>query len=57
MLFSEAAGANAVSALKNINSVTDYNSAISMVKYQEFVHTQVRRFIVVRRRKEFCFAV
>ncbi|KAI4945164.1 hypothetical protein J4E91_008141 [Alternaria rosae] len=57
VLFSEAAGANAVNALKNINTVTDYNSAISMVKYREYVHTQVRRFIVVKRKKEFCFAV
>jgi hypothetical protein len=57
VLFSEAAGANAVNAMKNINNVTDYNSSISVVKYRELVHTQVRRFIVVKRKKEFCFAV
>ncbi|KAH6865209.1 hypothetical protein BKA58DRAFT_241012 [Alternaria rosae] len=57
ILFSEAAGANAVVALRNINNVTDYNSSISMVKYRELVHTQVRRFIVVKRKREFCFAV
>lgn len=57
MLFSEAAGANAVTALKNINNVTDYNSSISVVKYRENVHSQVRRFIVVKRKREFCFAV
>ena len=57
MLFSEAAGANAINALQTINNVTDYNSAISVVKYRELVHTQVRRFIVVKRKREFCFAV
>ena len=60
MLFSEAAGANAVNAvnaLQTINNVTDYNSAISVVKYRELVHTQVRRFIVVKRKREFCYAV
>jgi len=57
VLFSEAAGANAVNALQTINNVTDYNSAISVVKYRELVHTQVRRFIVVKRKREFCFAV
>jgi hypothetical protein len=35
---------------------TDYNSAISLVKFGEAVHTQVRRFVVVRAKLEFCFA-
>jgi hypothetical protein len=40
-------------------TVTSYNSAasISEVRYQgNFVHTQTRRFVVVRTRREFCFA-
>jgi len=57
VLFSEAAGVNAFTAMRNINNVTDYNSSISMVKYRELWHTQVRRFIVVKRKKEVCFAV
>jgi hypothetical protein len=51
ILFSEAAGANA------LNAVTDYNTALSKVRYDEFVHSQVRRFIVVRRKREFCYAM
>jgi hypothetical protein len=36
---------------------TDYNSSFTTVKYDgNVVFTNVRRFIVVRRRKEFCFA-
>ncbi|KAF2794487.1 hypothetical protein K505DRAFT_242039, partial [Melanomma pulvis-pyrius CBS 109.77] len=46
VLFTEAAGSTA----------TSYNSSISFVKYNERVHSQIRRFIVVRARKEFCFA-
>ncbi|KAF2134756.1 hypothetical protein P153DRAFT_329412 [Dothidotthia symphoricarpi CBS 119687] len=50
MLFTEAAG----------TTVTDYNtthSAISQVAYGEPVYTQIRRFIVVRHKREFCYAV
>ncbi|KAF2464455.1 uncharacterized protein BDR25DRAFT_242405, partial [Lindgomyces ingoldianus] len=47
VLFTEAAGSTAV---------TDYNTAISYVKYDEAVHTQIRRFVVVRAKTEFCFA-
>lgn len=54
VLFSENAGANAVNAL---NPMADYNTNLSKVKYNEYVHTQVRRFIVTRRKREFCFAV
>jgi hypothetical protein len=51
ILFTEPAGNNA------INSVTDYNSALSMVQYGEWAHTQVRRFIVARRKREHCYSV
>jgi hypothetical protein len=54
VLFTEAAGAN---ALNKLNPMADYNTNLSKVKYDEFVHTQVRRFIVVKRKREFCFAV
>ncbi|KAI4644472.1 hypothetical protein J4E93_006375 [Alternaria ventricosa] len=37
--------------------MADYNTNLSKVKYNEFVHTQVRRFIVTKRKREFCFAV
>ena len=38
-------------------AATDYNSSISEVRYQgNLVHTSVRRFIVVRQKREFCFA-
>lgn len=50
MLFTEAAG----------STVTDYNSSYSNMSlpiHGELVHTQIRRFIVVRQRREFCFAV
>jgi hypothetical protein len=37
--------------------VTDYNSSISVVNYaKNYVHTQVRRFVVVRAKREFCYA-
>ncbi|KAH7378343.1 hypothetical protein BKA66DRAFT_467089 [Pyrenochaeta sp. MPI-SDFR-AT-0127] len=51
VLFTEAAGQTA------LNAVTDYNTALSRVRYNEWAHTQVRRFVIVRRRREFCFAV
>jgi hypothetical protein len=51
VLFTEAAGANAV------NRFPDYNTTLSQVQYGEFAHTQVRRFIIVRRKREYCFAV
>ncbi|KAH4177157.1 hypothetical protein HBH98_180920 [Parastagonospora nodorum] len=53
VLFTEPAGANAI---RN-NAVTDYNSALSYVMLGGVAHTQVRRFIVVRNRKAFCYAV
>jgi hypothetical protein len=37
--------------------MADYNTSLSKVKYDEYVHTQVRRFIVTKRKREFCFAV
>ncbi|RYN27968.1 hypothetical protein AA0112_g7764 [Alternaria arborescens] len=51
VLFTETAGANA------INPMADYNTSLSRVKYNEFAHTQVRRFIVTKSKREFCFAV
>lgn len=47
VLFTEGAGATA----------TSYNSSLTYVKYGELAHTQVRRFIVVRQRKAFCYAI
>ncbi|EMD97318.1 hypothetical protein COCC4DRAFT_61570 [Bipolaris maydis ATCC 48331] len=47
VLFSEAAGSTA----------TAYNNSISIVRYGEYVHSQIRRFIVVAPRHGFCFAV
>ncbi|KAH7378350.1 hypothetical protein BKA66DRAFT_149905 [Pyrenochaeta sp. MPI-SDFR-AT-0127] len=39
------------------STVTSYNSAISEARYKgNYVHTQSRRFVVVRRRRGFCFA-
>ena len=52
VLFSEAAG-----AANTLNPMADYNTNLSKVKYNAHVHTQVRRFIVVKRKREFCFAV
>ncbi|KAF2823140.1 hypothetical protein CC86DRAFT_263080, partial [Ophiobolus disseminans] len=51
VLFTESAGANTLKA------VTHYNDAISRVRHNEFVHTQIRRFIVVKRRRDFCCTV
>ncbi|KAI4659355.1 uncharacterized protein J4E78_005782 [Alternaria triticimaculans] len=57
VLFSEATGGDAVNVLQKVNNATDYNDSVSIVKYGEMVHTQVRRFIVVKHKREFCFAV
>ncbi|CAN9445342.1 unnamed protein product [Alternaria alternata] len=54
VLFTETAGADNVNGL---NPMADYNTSLSPVRYDEHVHTQVRRFIVVKQRREFCFAV
>ncbi|KAI4945159.1 hypothetical protein J4E91_008136 [Alternaria rosae] len=54
VLFTEPAGPN---ALNGLNPMADYNTNLSIVKYDDFVRTQVRRFIVTKRRREFCFAV
>jgi hypothetical protein len=51
ILFIEPAGANAV------NNVTYYNPNLSQVQYGEYAHSQVRRFIVVKHKREYCFAV
>jgi len=37
--------------------MADYNTSLSRVRFGEHVHTQVRRFIVVKRKRAFCFAV
>lgn len=47
MLFTEPAGSTA----------TSYNDSVTLVKYGELAYTQVRRFIVVRQKKAFCFAM
>ncbi|CAN9452811.1 unnamed protein product [Alternaria alternata] len=51
VLFIEPAGANTV------NNVTYYNGNLSQVQYGEYARSQVRRFIVVKQRREYCFAV
>ncbi|KAH3919753.1 hypothetical protein HBH56_018300 [Parastagonospora nodorum] len=53
VLFTEPAGANAI---RN-NAVTDYNSALSHVLLGGRSYIQRRRFIVVRNRKAFCYAI
>ncbi|KAH8727748.1 hypothetical protein GQ44DRAFT_757681 [Phaeosphaeriaceae sp. PMI808] len=53
VMMNETAGTNAT------NNITDYNSnkSITAVKYNDnYVYTNVRRFVVVRRRHEFCYA-
>jgi hypothetical protein len=53
-MMNETAGITASSA-----HATDYNTSrsINAVKYQDnIVHTSVRRFVVVRQKREFCFA-
>jgi hypothetical protein len=58
VLFTEAAGTT-VTGYNNAFSVLQppTNDALTMVKYKELAHTQIRRFIVVRSRREFCFAM
>ncbi|KAF1832451.1 hypothetical protein BDW02DRAFT_649114 [Decorospora gaudefroyi] len=46
VLFTEAAG----------NTTRNYNSNISYVRYGQAVYTQIRRFIVVRKKQGFCYA-
>lgn len=53
VLFTETAGAGNANGL----NPTDYNTSLSRVKYNEYVHTQVRTFVVTRCKREFCFAV
>jgi hypothetical protein len=55
VIMNETAGSNATAS----NHATDYNTSrsINAVKYQDnIVHTNVRRFVVVRQKREFCFA-
>jgi hypothetical protein len=54
VIMNETAGATATTS----HRATDYTSrSISSVKYQDnYVHTNVRRFVVVRQKREFCFA-
>ncbi|KAL1798130.1 hypothetical protein ACET3X_002167 [Alternaria dauci] len=49
VLWSEPAGKNAL-----ITSGKD--SACSMVRYGEYVHSQIRRFVIVRHKRSFCYA-
>ena len=53
VIMNETAGANST------DKITDYNSSnsINCVKYKDnYVYTNVRRFIVVRQKREFCYA-
>jgi hypothetical protein len=51
VIMNETAGSNSTS------DPTAYNPSISVVKYTDnFVHTQTRRFVVVRHKPEFCYA-
>jgi hypothetical protein len=53
VIMNETAGSNST------EDATDYNSSpsINTVKFQDnFVHTSIRRFIVVRQKREFCYA-
>jgi hypothetical protein len=57
VIMNETAGSNSTSS--NGEDATDYNSSnsINTVKYENnFVYTNVRRFIVVRQKREFCYA-
>jgi hypothetical protein len=54
VIMNETAGSTAATPY-----ATDYNTSrsINAVKYQDnWVHTNVRRFVVVRQKREFCFA-
>ncbi|KAL5114359.1 hypothetical protein ACEQ8H_007749 [Pleosporales sp. CAS-2024a] len=54
VLFTEAAGEHARDI---VNKVTDYNTSLSLGKYEEGVHSQVCKFVVVRRKREYCYVV
>ncbi|KAG9186223.1 hypothetical protein G6011_02779 [Alternaria panax] len=57
ILFIEAAGTNAVNRVANYNGNVFHLSHLTRVTYGELAHAQVRRFIVVKRRREYCYAV
>jgi hypothetical protein len=40
-----------------LNAVTDYNSVLSQVQYNGHAYSQVRRFIIVKRKREHCYAM
>jgi len=49
VLFTEGAGSTAMQNYKR--------DAITVVKFGEMAHTQIRRFIVVQQKREFCYAL
>ncbi|CAN9449030.1 unnamed protein product [Alternaria alternata] len=49
MLFTEAASGNSKQA--------QHNDSLSQIRYGEYVFTHIRRFVVMKRRREFCFAI
>ncbi|KAF1832454.1 hypothetical protein BDW02DRAFT_502913, partial [Decorospora gaudefroyi] len=53
ILFTELAGEDVLNAKQD----ADCDSAISRVPLGGFAYTQLRRFIVVKRRREYCYAV
>jgi hypothetical protein len=57
ILFIEAAGTNAINQATNYNGDAFHLSHLTRVRYGELAHAQVRRFIVVKRKREFCYAV
>jgi len=57
ILFIEAAGTNAANYVTHYNGDLSRLSQFTRVKYGELAHAQVRRFIVVKHRREFCYAV
>jgi hypothetical protein len=53
VIMNETAGTTATAS----HRATDYNTSMSFVKYQDnMVYTNVRRFVVVRQKREFCLA-
>ncbi|KAF2469459.1 uncharacterized protein BDR25DRAFT_289019 [Lindgomyces ingoldianus] len=38
------------------STATQYNDSVSIVKFGVAIHSQIRRFIVVQRKPEFCYA-
>jgi hypothetical protein len=56
ILFTDA-DAHAPNYVTNYNSDLSHLSQFARAKYGELAHAQVRRFIVVKRRREFCYAV